>query len=542
MSILQRAKNRISYLFRLRSSNLRGKMVYVFVITGISLTVILSLVALLIVQNNFSKLEKNTLESNLTRVNRSLSSYSSDMAKTVIDWSEWDDTYNYAADHNTNYEHSNLVTNTFATLKINLFAVIDNRGNPVSVLMYDLNKDEFTDPPPVLVSDLIKNGFINLNGYEVTHSGIIDLPAGPMIVNTGPILTSDQQGPARGTLLFGRYLDEQLITEIAETTDLDLTIMPVHNSALPQQVAQTLTGQNTSIFPVSSKIIDGYLKITDIRGNTVSLVRVQMPRDIYQRGRDTIIAFVIGITIIAAGFLLVIIAFIERMVLKRLRMLTNAVVDAGKTGTFALDIGTDKNRDEIYFLSLQISAMTRKLTKSQAALKESEKKYATLVEQNNNGILILSDRHIVKYANSAMGDLLCKPLENIIGQEFESLVTESNREQLKTDNADNNSGNNVPARLDIEFERGDGKEITAELSGKQIEIDGEKCVMVVVYDMTVRKQTEKMLQFQKELIDRILATTPNAVMAVDTKNRIFYSNSAFQKMKLATSSVNGKIT
>ena len=209
-------------------------MAYVFTVTGIFLTVILSLVAILIIRSNFDKLEKDTVESNLTRVDRLLSSYSSEMAKTVLDWSEWDDTYQYVIDRNANYEKSNLVSSTFSTLKTNLFAVLDNSGKIVSVRMYDLNKQEFTDTPPLLAATFIDNNTVTFNGSDETRGGIVHLPSDLLLFNAGPILTSNKEGPPRGALIFGRYLDETLTDELAKTSNLDLTIMPVKNAGLPR--------------------------------------------------------------------------------------------------------------------------------------------------------------------------------------------------------------------------------------------------------------------------------------------------------------------
>ena len=218
------------------------------------------MVAILIIRSNFDKLEKNTVESNLIRVNRLLSSYSSDMTKTVLDWSEWDDTYQYAIDRNTNYENSNLVPSTFSTLKINLFAILDTSGKIVSVRMYDLSKQEFIDVPPLLAATIIDDNAVNLNGSEEISGGLIELPSGLMLFNAGPVLTSKKEGPARGTLIFGRYLDDTFTGEIAETANLDLTIIPVRNDNY-SQVGQVPTGQDTRVVPINDKTIEGYSKI-----------------------------------------------------------------------------------------------------------------------------------------------------------------------------------------------------------------------------------------------------------------------------------------
>lgn len=526
---------KIFQLYRSKASvnpkniTLRRKIIYLFITTGIALAVIMSLVAMFIVKNNFTKLENSTVELSITRVNNLISTCISNLDKPVSRWAQSDDTYTFMKDHNERYENSNLVESTFTSLKINLLALIDVEGKPVWVGTYDLKNNDFVDTSPSIYYSLEDNGVINYKGSEAEYNGIISLPDGPMLFCSSPIVTSSGGGPSMGTLIMGQYLDSEVISDISKTADLDISSFSFNGNSLPAKVREFLSTHDTMVTPINSNFVAGYLRINDIHNRPIAAVKVEMPRIVYAKGRATLLAFYIGIILIASAFLLINLSFMEKTVLKRLRTLTGAVVTAGQTGDFHFDINMEKAHDELSVLAGEINNMTIKLTESRNALKDSEKKYSLLVEQNNNGILIIQNG-VVQYANSAIAAILNIPQSEIVGHPFEEFITPANTELLTKNYLARISGSSLPDKYEVNFLRNDNSEINLEISGKLIEINGNACDMVVVHDITHRKLSEKLLQLQKDLIDRILATTPNAVIAVDSENKIFYANQAFYKV------------
>ena len=75
--------------------------------------------------------------------------------------------------------------------------------------------------------------------------------------------------------------------------------------------------------------------------------------------------------------------------------------------------------------------------------------------------------------------------------------------------------------------RKDGSIMPVEVHGCTIESDGRKLLLTVIRDITERKKAEEKLTKQKELTDRILATTPNAVLVIDRDSRIILANKTF---------------
>jgi sensor domain CHASE-containing protein len=56
-------------------------------------------------------------------------------------------------------------------------------------------------------------------------SGLINLPGGPMMVDSRAILTSDGNGPSHGTMIVGRYLDADEVATLSGLTHLSFSVV-----------------------------------------------------------------------------------------------------------------------------------------------------------------------------------------------------------------------------------------------------------------------------------------------------------------------------
>ena len=88
--------------------------------------------------------------------------------------------------------------------------------------------------PSSLYLQLKNDSFLlNHSDTQSAKTGIISLPEGPLLVSALPILTSQEQGPIRGTLLFGRWLDAAEIVRLGQTTHLTLALRRLDDPAMP---------------------------------------------------------------------------------------------------------------------------------------------------------------------------------------------------------------------------------------------------------------------------------------------------------------------
>jgi len=152
----------------------------------------------------------------------------------------------------------------------------------------------------------------------------------------------------------------------------------------------------------------------------------------------------------------------------------------------------------------RIGAIVRDITEQKQiedAVLESEEKYRTLVEMSPDIIVIHQNGKIV-YANPAMEKLLttAKP-EDLIGMDVFDLIHPDFHPVVQQNIEDDLKGNITPT-TEIRIVRGDGTHVTFEGRGRQIPYNGNPAILVVIRDITDRKNAEMQLKEYAENLKR----------------------------------------
>jgi len=144
----------------------------------------------------------------------------------------------------------------------------------------------------------------------------------------------------------------------------------------------------------------------------------------------------------------------------------------------------------------RIGAIIRDITERKRfddAILESEEKYRTLVDMSPDIIVIHQDGNIV-YANPAIEKLLrtANP-EDLIGMNVFDLIHPDFHPVVQQNIRDDLQGKLTPT-TEIQIIRGDGTLVTFEGKGKKISYNGNPAVLVVIRDITDRKNAELQLR------------------------------------------------
>src|SRR5918992_2479792 len=207
---------------------LRTKTLLTVGLTLVGLLVGVFISAKVIVLGGFEDLEREVVRLNVERARNALFNELDYLDDNVSDEAAWDDTYAFIQSPSTDYIEKNLVDGTFIDLRLNLILFINSSGQIVWGRMFNLDaqreipinqsiRDQFTGDVPLLRYDSVDSAV----------KGIVLLPEGPMLVASRPILTSESQGPIRGSLIMGRYLGSKEIRRLADTTLLSIQVFRV---------------------------------------------------------------------------------------------------------------------------------------------------------------------------------------------------------------------------------------------------------------------------------------------------------------------------
>ncbi|MGF7117331.1 CHASE4 domain-containing protein [Methanobacterium oryzae] len=414
--------------------NLRKNTLMITATTLLFLIIILFVTSQFIVMTNFVNLENQNMQQNVERALNALSNDISDLDSFAHDWASWDDTYIFIQNNNSEYISSNLVDETFSHSNINIMIYIDSSGKIIAEKAFDLKTKKEILISNTLNEYMLSNKFL-LNHSNVNNtSGIIMLPEGPMLIVSRPILTSNEKGPAKGTLIMGRYLNQAEIQHLSQITKLPITISQINNSNANIKINNT----NYSLYgsvpiyvnSLSEDIVEGSSILKDINGKPVLMLKIDMPRDIYNQGQESLLYSFASILIVGIVFGIVILLYLDKFVLSRLTKLSVKVSEIGKSDDLSTRIPVKKD-DELSSLAKSINNMLSALEKSQHELKISEKGYRLLAEAAQDMIFMLDQNKRFIYANKWTAEQLEHPMESIIGKNVDILFISEISDRLK---------------------------------------------------------------------------------------------------------------
>ena len=328
--------------------------------------------------SRYQLIENNEVKQELGRTINVLDQEINKIDSTTKDWAKWDDTYSFMADGNQNYVDSNLVTVTFETNDVNVILYYDSSGKLAYGRAYDLDQRTWMEIPHYFLGDLTDKDILAVQPSDYTK-GILALPEGAMLFSSQPILTSMGEGPIRGTLVMGRYLDDPKLLKIAEILSISVETRSVSDQSLPQDYKDALAVMNPSnpesITPINSSRIAGYVLISDYSGDPCLILRIDLPREIYLEGQAALESFLVYFIVIGICFGAVMLVVNDRLFVKPITELSEKVAEIGRKGDFDERIHASGD-DEGASLIRDINGMLDSLKEA----REKELKQRTEVE------------------------------------------------------------------------------------------------------------------------------------------------------------------
>lgn len=270
--------------------------------------------------DSLKKAEEQETRQVVKGVQNVLDQTEADFSARFTDWSAWDDTYNFIIDANSRYLQANTVAETLANLKVNLVLYINTSGQIVYGTGFDLTTQQKTAIPSGLLTHLSQHDLLlKHSSSNSSVTGILLLPEGPMMITSQSIVNSRGQGPSRGTIIFGRYLDINNIERLIKVNRVSLVMHSVQAKKMSPEFqmlpASLVAPESTAIRRLSEKTIAGYSAVKDIYGNPALLLQVNVPREIYAQGQTSLRYLGISLLLVGLVFGGVALLLLDRVVL-----------------------------------------------------------------------------------------------------------------------------------------------------------------------------------------------------------------------------------
>ena len=352
------------------------------------------------------------------------------------------------------YIESNLTTTTFTDNRINLIYFVNSAGTVVWGEIRDLKSEKRISLKGFEVGTLKDRHALfppEKGGGKLSEnsvSGLLATEKGPMLVASRPILTSKNEGPARGNLIMGRFLDDHLVEKLVNQSKVFFRIQTVLAGSLPGFEKKTAAGKDSkySIEQQGKEHLRIQTLLPDVIGKYSFLISAVVHRTISLKGYETTrYAFVTGFVSVLV-MLIIMLFVLQRTILRPMVRLKNHALAVGKTGDLSSRLKM-RRRDEIGELAGGFDAMLEKLEErtekvarlnedmkkdmarrieAEAALRESEKKRFRSKKMESLGLMAGGIAHdlnnilsgIVSYPELLLMDLpknssLRKPINTI---------------------------------------------------------------------------------------------------------------------------------
>lgn len=504
--------------------NIRWKtLLILFLATSILMSVVYE-VSQKIMLDDIATSENKEAESNAQRFITNLDIKLQNINSTDYDWSQWDDTYQFIENNNTAYINSNLPDQTLINLGLNLMLFINQSRQLVFGKALDLENQTAINLQEAEISQISNDNLLYTNDTEQSEGGLILFGGTPMLVISQPILTSAAEGPVRGALIMGRFLDKSESDALAQVVGLPVEMSTIGTSQMPadfQLASKSLSPEEPVFAHVTNETnIASYVLLQDVSGAPILIARVDSYRSAYLQA-ETSLNYLIGAFAILGVVIFVVTSFLlDKVVLSRLSRLTDDVIkidpDSDQQNYVVV-----KGNDELSNLGCEINDMLttihesrselkkyaesleRKVIDRTVALKINQEKIKsifnaspdTIIATDLIGNIIEYNRQMDEFTGYTRDDLIGKPAFSFMSDADSKRVT-----KLLEEVAENGS----TAHFECCIRKKDGSTYPVELSISSLQ-DAHGMpygFVAIIRDLTEKKQMEKRL-FQVERLAAI---------------------------------------
>jgi len=401
---------------------LRTKSLFIVTVSSILVFILIFINLKNSVEKDYKQIEIGISKSLYKLINNEFNSSYTNLERLNIDWSKWDDTYDFVNSKDPkvieNYIKSNLVDTLLEDLNLHFIIFLDSHGN----VIYQTGSDkDFTH-------DLSEEEVTTLKEKTQVYSKKIGMISGKdneiLVFSNLGITDSNNLNEPAGKLIMGYFLDENKLKSLEEKLGISFNISGFKkDSKLPYEIK------------IEKDLVLNKFYIPTLSGRSIILEN-QRDANILFLGKENIKKY-IGMLLINFFILIfVIYIFMERFIVKRLRNMEHSVKEIIKHK----DLGTRleiSGKDEIGNLGKNINNLLEDIERMKKrlyslatydvmtgihnrhiGLEKLEKKFNNVKKKNDNLVIVFIDINDLKHVNDRFsheeGDKLIKNVVKII--------------------------------------------------------------------------------------------------------------------------------
>ncbi len=479
----------------------------------------------------FQRIEERLALLSVERVLHVLAHEVDRLSQTTCDWAYWDDTYQYASDHNQDYENSNLKPISFSGVGVDTIVILGTTGEVLFAGRYN-RSEESVESIPEIISTGNKAGkpLLPLLENKEGSSGYCIIAGTPTYLVSRPILTSQNKGPSTGTLVMGRFIDGEFLKNLMELVQTQVRLSLIDGSVqLPEETTNILYHLNqdasdTYIRALNTEVLEGYSLINDLFGNPLLLLCVTTTREVFTNARNA--SWLVVGSAIPAGLLcgLFLLLLLDRTLVSRVSNLSAQALRIGEEKDTSKRVFLPGN-DEIGQLAQAVNGMLEGLEKAGEETRKSHELYWTLFEHSPLATLLADpitgevvDGNPIAllyfgYAEKELRELKISDLLTECPDEMNEVLTGKNPSTL-------------PLTFSAHSRLSSGTIRDVEAHVSIIEMEDRLLTLLAIHDVTERRIAQEEVFRLQRFYHLVLDSIPADLAVFDLDGRALYINPA----------------
>lgn len=456
---------------------------------------------------NLLEQEHVSVEEEVRETEELFAQFLANLGTIVMDWGPRDETYNFIEDLNEEYIINNLNPQTLSNLHVNAVILFDEKQK-IKYAIGNKGIDANEELPAGFLGYLQQNSSTICTGAE-THlplTGILKGPKGPMLFGAAPIQDSTFGLEQRGTLVFARYVDEDIISETEKIIDAEIQVLDfpaLKASGGYETFVDNIEGARKAgdiyVRAVGKEEVDGYSVFQDFKGDPLFLLRIRTDRTIFNIGKDSATFFVFLSAIMVTIIFLLCLFVLQKLIIAPIIRLREDIKELDLDNLSFKGISCE-GKDEICDLTREINKMLSRIEVDNKDILENQKQLQQVMEGARVGLWDYNVPSQIIYLSRNVGTLL--GFSNFIKtritvEEYQQQVFPEDMEQFKKDFQASNSGTQevITHELRIRHDPEGYKWIS--IRGNVVERDEEGQplrISGIVMDIDERKSAEEALK------------------------------------------------
>jgi len=383
----------------------------------------------------FYKVENTEVHKDISRVQNAITQVLYSLGTFTIDWAHWNDAYDFIEGHNPGFVPNNLDVPSLINSNVDVLLYLNKQGKILIGIPIDALQKKVIAFPAGLDKYIFPNSVLE-KGLKPQKNvrGLIALPSGTMLIASAGVSYVDFSKPINGTIITVRRFSADLLKKIEQNTSIALTMyLPkaIQSNAGLNKIFKDATRQtdDEGIIVLDNRDAYGYLLLKDIYNKPIGLIRLTVPRNIVQTGKETINYYLV-IYLVSGLILAVVMWYLLRiLILKRLEYLHDEIRSISGQHDYSKRIYLLEN-DELTSVANQFNEMMQTIQETHMKLKEqiSELSYSEKCLQKANAQLmneinerklleeklnVLHNKLILAARRAGMADIASGVLHNV---------------------------------------------------------------------------------------------------------------------------------